>query len=74
MGGGWGGMSSHGDTKLFSDRGDALSTSETWLHRQPDLEEKDQQINQKVNDEAVCRTALATPGLLNTLNLVANAP
>ena len=33
-----------------------------------DLEEKDdlinQLINQLINDKAVCRTALATPGLL----------
>ena len=29
-----------------------------------DLEEKDGRINQSLNDEAVCRTTVTTPGLL----------
>ena len=29
-----------------------------------DLEEKEQWLNQSISDEAVCRTAPATPGLL----------
>ena len=33
-----------------------------------DLEEKDQSLNQLINDEAVYRTAPATPGLLNMTN------
>ena len=32
-----------------------------------DLEEKDDSINQSITDGGVCRTAPATPGLLNTL-------
>ena len=31
-----------------------------------DFEEKDQLLNYSVNYEGVCRTAPATPGLLNT--------
>ena len=35
-----------------------------WYYE--DLEEKDESANQWINDEAVYRTAPATPGLLNT--------
>ena len=34
-----------------------------------DLEEKDNSVTQLMNDDAVCRTALATPGLLNTYEI-----
>ena len=33
--------SSHSDTHLLSDKGDTCLTSEIWLYRQQDLEEKD---------------------------------
>ena len=33
-----------------------------WYYE--DLEEKDDSVNELINDEAVCRTAPATPGLL----------
>ena len=33
------------------------------------LEEKDQLVNNRINDEAFCRTAPATPGLLTVLQL-----
>ena len=39
-----------------------------------DLEEKDHWINQLMNDKAVCRTAPATLGLLNTCIWVQNKP
>ena len=56
--------SSNADTHLLSDRGDTCSISATWLYKQQDWEEKDQSVSQWINDEAVCRTAGATPGLL----------
>ena len=34
-----------------------------------DLEEKDQSLNQSISDKAVCRTAPATPGLLNRTHI-----
>ena len=63
-GGGEGGGSSDADTHLWSDRGNTCSTSTTWSYKQQDLEEEDQQMNESVNDKAVCRRAPATPGLL----------
>ena len=68
-GGEGGGRSSHWDTHLLSDRGVTCSTSATWSYRQQDLEEKDDRLNKSVNDNAVCRSALATPGLLTSLGL-----
>ena len=35
------------------------------LGREDDLDEKGQSLNELMRDKAVCRTALATPGLLN---------
>ena len=52
--GGEGVWSCHADTHLLSDRGDTCSTSATWSYRKQDLEEKDQSMNESVNDEAVC--------------------
>ena len=49
---------------LLSAKGDTCSTSATWSYRQQDLEEKDDLLNQSVNDKALCSTAPATPGLL----------
>ena len=34
------------------------------------MEEKNHQINESMSDEGDCRTAPATPGLLNTLKLL----
>ena len=59
--------SSHADTHMLSDRDDTYSTSATWSYRQQYLEEKGDSMNESVNDKAVCRTARATPGLLNTV-------
>ena len=42
----------------------ALMVWDLWCFE--DLEEKDRLLNQSVNDGGVCRTAPATPGLLNT--------
>ena len=41
----------------------ALTVCDLWYYK--DLEEKDDSLNQLINDEAVYKTALATPGLLN---------
>ena len=46
------------------------TTSATWSYRQPDLDEKDDQINY----EADCKTALATPDLLKILYLSPLSP
>ena len=45
----------------------ALTVCDVWYYE--DLEEKAHWINQSVKWEAVFRTALATPGLLNTSNV-----
>ena len=42
----------------------AFTVCDLWYHE--DLEEKDDSLNQLMNDEAVYRTAPATPGLLKT--------
>ena len=60
--------SPHADKHLLSDRGDTSSTSSTWLFRQQDLEEKDESVNEVISDGGVCRTAPATPGLLNIVD------
>ena len=44
----------------------ALTVCDLWNYE--DLEEKDRSLNELINDEAVYRTAPATPGLLNSLN------
>ena len=41
----------------------ALTVCDLWYYE--DLEEKDDSLNQSISDEAVYRTAPATPGLLN---------
>ena len=41
----------------------ALTVHDLWYYE--DLEEKDDSINELMSDEAVYRTAPATPGLLN---------
>ena len=44
----------------------ALTICDLWYYE--DLEEKDDSLNQSVNDEAVYRTAPATPGLLKRVS------
>ena len=44
----------------------ALTVCDLWYYE--DLEEKDDWLNQLMNDEAVNRTAAATPGLLRNLD------
>ena len=45
----------------------ALTVYDLWYYE--DLEEKDELINELINDEAVYRTAPATPGLLKNIDL-----
>ena len=56
--------SSYADTQLLSDRGDTCSTSAGWSYRRPELEEKEDLLNQLISNRGVCRTAPATQGLL----------
>ena len=53
----WGGWTS---SQIFSSL--ALTVCDLWYYE--DLEEKDESLNEWINDEAVYRTAPATPGLL----------
>ena len=44
----------------------ALTVCDLWYYE--DLEEKDDSLNELMNDKAVYRTAPATPGLLNIIS------
>ena len=48
----------------------ALTVCDLWYYE--DLEEKADSVNESMNDKAVYRTALAIPGLLNTLENMVN--
>ena len=57
----------HGGGWTFSGNFSYLALTVWDLWYLEDWEEKGQGLNELINDEAVCRTALATPGLLNAL-------